>query len=78
MWQKTSPWVHGLLDVASFFPGLSVVTGVEDAAIHTPEGEAVEGRSCGGKHDPRRRNCHYSGQAANTAVGAATRRLIKK
>jgi hypothetical protein len=78
MWQKTSPWVHGLLGVASFVPGLSVVTGVEDAAIYTAEGEAVEGRSCGGKHDPRRQNCHYSGQVAKTAVGAAKGRLIKK
>ena len=42
MWEKASPWVHGLLGVASFVPGLSVVTGAVDAAIYAAEGEAVE------------------------------------
>lgn len=42
MWQKSSPWVHGLLGVASFVPGLSVATGAVDAAIYAAEGEAVE------------------------------------
>lgn len=36
------PWVHGALGVASFVPGLSVVTGAADAAIYAAEGEMVE------------------------------------
>ena len=32
-WQKSSPWVHGVLGVASFVPGLSIITGAIDAAI---------------------------------------------
>lgn len=42
MWQKSSPWVHGVLGVASFVPGLSIVTGAADAAIYAAEGEFVE------------------------------------
>jgi hypothetical protein len=41
-WSKASPWVHGALGVASFVPGLSVVTGAADAAIYAAEGEMVE------------------------------------
>ncbi|BEV17166.1 hypothetical protein HBDW_39540 [Herbaspirillum sp. DW155] len=33
-WQKSSPWLHGVLGVASFVPGLSVITGAIDAAIY--------------------------------------------
>ena len=32
-WQKSSPWVHGVLGVGCFVPGLSVITGAIDAAI---------------------------------------------
>ena len=42
LWEKSSPWVHGVLGVASFVPGLSVVTGAVDAAIYAAEGETVE------------------------------------
>ena len=42
MWQKTSPWVHGLLGAVSFVPGLSVISGGLDAAIYAGEGEFVE------------------------------------
>ncbi len=41
-WSKAGPWVHGALGVASFVPGLSVVTGGADAAIYTAEGNYVE------------------------------------
>jgi DNA-binding YbaB/EbfC family protein len=41
-WSKASPWVHGALGVASFVPGLSIVTGAADAAIYAAEGEVVE------------------------------------
>ena len=38
MWSKASPIVHGVLGVASFIPGLSVVTGGVDGAIYGAEG----------------------------------------
>jgi Domain of unknown function (DUF4150) len=41
-WGKASPWVHGALGVASFVPGISLVTGAADAAIYAAEGELVE------------------------------------
>lgn len=41
-WAKASPWVHGVLGVASFIPGVSVVAGGLDAAIYTAEGNLVE------------------------------------
>ena len=41
-WGKASPWVHGALGVASFVPGLSVVTGGLGAAIYAAEGNMVE------------------------------------
>jgi len=40
-WASASPWVHGVLGVASFVPGLSVVTGAADAAIYAAEGDYV-------------------------------------
>jgi len=40
-WHKASPWVHGALGVASFVPGLSVITGAADAAIYAGEGDLV-------------------------------------
>jgi len=41
-WSKASPWVHGALGVASFVPGVSLVTGAADAAIYAAEGEMLE------------------------------------
>jgi uncharacterized Zn-binding protein involved in type VI secretion len=40
-WHKASPWVHGTLGLASFVPGLSLVTGAADAAIYAGEGDLV-------------------------------------
>lgn len=40
-WQKASPWVHGALGIASFVPGLSVITGGADAAIYAAEGDMI-------------------------------------
>lgn len=42
MWNVASPWVHGALGVASFVPGLSVLTGALDATIFAAEGNRVE------------------------------------
>lgn len=41
-WNAASPWVHGALGLASFVPGLSVVTGGLDAALYLAEGNPVE------------------------------------
>ncbi len=41
-WSRASPWVHGVLGVANFVPGLSVVTGTVDAAIYVGEGNIAE------------------------------------
>lgn len=40
-WQKASPWVHGTLGLASFVPGLSLISGATDAAIYAGEGDLV-------------------------------------
>jgi hypothetical protein len=42
LWERASPWVHGALGVASFVPGLSVITGGLDAGIYAAEGNYVE------------------------------------
>jgi len=41
-WSAASPWVHGALGVASFVPGLSVVTGAVDAGLYAAEGNYGE------------------------------------
>jgi uncharacterized Zn-binding protein involved in type VI secretion len=41
-WAKASPWVHGALGLASFVPGLGIVTGAADAGIYAAEGDMVE------------------------------------
>lgn len=41
-WAQASPWVHGVLGVASFVPGLSVVTGGLDAVVYGMEGNYEE------------------------------------
>ena len=71
MWQKSSPWVHGLLGVASFVPGLSVVTGAVDAAIYTAEGEAVEAGLAVASMIPGGKVVTTVGKVAKGAVGIA-------
>lgn len=71
MWQKNSPWVHGLLGVASFVPGLSVVTGAVDAAIYTAEGELLEAGIAAVSLIPGGKLVTTTGKAAKGAVGIA-------
>jgi hypothetical protein len=71
MWQKSSPWVHGLLGVASFVPGLSVVTGAVDVAIYTAEGEAVEAGLAVASMIPGGKVVTTVGKLAKGAVGMA-------
>lgn len=71
MWEKSSPWVHGLLGVASFVPGLSVVTGAVDAAIYTAEGDAVEAGLAVASMIPGGKVVTTVGKVAKEAVGMA-------
>lgn len=71
MWQKSSPWIHGLLGVASFVPGLSVATGAVDAAIYAAEGEAVEAGLAMANMIPGGKIATTVGKAAKGAVGMA-------
>jgi hypothetical protein len=71
MWQKSSPWVHGMLGVASFVPGLSIVTGAVDAAIYTAEGEVVEAGLAVASMIPGGKVVTTVGKVAKGAVGMA-------
>ena len=71
MWDKASPWVHGVLGVASFVPGLSVVTGALDAAIYTAEGELVEAGIAAASMIPGGKVVTTAGKAVKGAVGMA-------
>jgi hypothetical protein len=55
LWGKASPWVHGTLGVASFVPGLSVVTGAIDASIYAGEGDYLQAQSYQLKPAPPRK-----------------------
>jgi hypothetical protein len=69
VWQKSSPWVHGLLGMASFVPGLSVATGAADAAIYAAEGEAVEAGMAAASMIPGGKIVTTLGKMAKGAVG---------
>lgn len=71
MWQKSSPWVHGVLGVASFVPGLSVVTGAADAAIYAAEGDLVEAGIAAASMIPGGKVVTTVGKVAKGAVGMA-------
>lgn len=71
MWQKSSAWVHGALGVASFVPGLSVVTGAVDAAIYTAEGDYVEAGIAAASMIPGGKVVTTVGKVAKGAVGMA-------
>jgi filamentous hemagglutinin len=71
MWQKSSPWVHGVLGVASFVPGLSVITGAADAAIYAAEGELVEAGIAAASMIPGGKVVTTVGKVAKGAVGMA-------
>jgi len=69
-WGKASPWVHGALGVASFVPGLSVVTGAADAAIYAAEGEMVEAGLAAASMIPGGKVVTTAGKAARGAAKA--------
>jgi hypothetical protein len=71
MWQKSSPWVHGVLGVASFVPGLSVLTGGADAAIYAAEGDLVEAGLSAASMIPGGKVVTTAGKVAKGAVGMA-------
>ncbi|WP_244940031.1 hypothetical protein [Herbaspirillum seropedicae] len=70
-WQKSSPWVHGVLGVASFVPGLSVITGAIDAAIYTAEGDYTEAGIAAASMIPGGKVVTTAGKVAKRAVGIA-------
>lgn len=71
MWQQASPWVHGILGVASFIPGLSIVTGAADAAIYAAEGNYVEAGLSVASMVPGGKVVTTAGKVAKRAVGLA-------
>ncbi|WP_232729660.1 hypothetical protein [Herbaspirillum huttiense] len=71
-WQRSSPWVHGVLGVASFVPGLSVITGAIDAAIYTAEGDYVEAGLAAASMIPGGKVVTTAGKVAKRAVSAAS------
>lgn len=70
-WKKASPWVHGVLGVASFVPGLSVVTGAADAAIYAGEGNLVEAGIAAASMIPGGKVVTTVGKVGKAAVGLA-------
>ena len=68
-WDAASPWVHGVLGVVSFVPGLSVVTGAADAAIYLAEGRAIEAGIAAVSMIPGGKVATTVGKAAKGAVG---------
>lgn len=42
IWYKASPWIHGILSVAGFIPGISIVSGAADGAIYGLEGQYTD------------------------------------
>ena len=70
-WQQASPWVHGILGVASFIPGLSIVTGAADAAIYAAEGNYVEAGLSVASMVPGGKVVTTAGKVAKRAVGLA-------
>ena len=68
-WSKASPIVHGALGVASFVPGLSVVTGGLDAAIYLAEGNVVEAGIAAISMAPGGKIATTAGKVIKGAVG---------
>ncbi|WP_232490455.1 hypothetical protein [Burkholderia ubonensis] len=68
-WSAASPWVHGVLGVASFVPGLSVVTGAVDAGIYAAEGNMVEAGLSAASMIPGGKVVTTAGKLAKGAAG---------
>jgi len=70
-WSKASPWVHGVLGVASFVPGLSIATGAIDAGIYAAEGNLVEAGLSAAAMIPGGKIATTVGRAGKAAVNIA-------
>lgn len=70
MWSKASPIVHGVLGVASFIPGLSVITGAVDGAIYGAEGNYFDAALSLGAMVPGGKVVTTAGKLAKGAVKA--------
>ena len=69
-WAKASPWVHGTLGIASFVPGLSIVTGALDGAIYAGEGDYVGAGLAAASMIPGSKVVTTLGKADKGALGA--------
>lgn len=77
-WKAASPWVHGALGVASFIPGVSLVTGAADAAIYAAEGEMVAAGIAAASMIPGGKVVTTVGKVAKTAIGASKASKVAK
>ncbi len=77
-WKAASPWVHGVLGVASFVPGLSIITGGADAAIYAAEGNALEAGIAAASMIPGGKIVTTLGEVAKSAIGAGKVSRIAK
>jgi hypothetical protein len=68
-WQIASPWVHGALGIASFVPGLSVITGGADAAIYAGEGDLINAGLSAASMIPGGKIVTTAGKAVKGAAG---------
>lgn len=69
LWQKSSPWVHGALGIASFVPGVSLFTGAADASIYAAEGNMLEAGIAAASMIPGGKVVTTAGKAVKGAVG---------
>lgn len=70
-WGKASPWVHGTLGLASFVPGLGIVTGAADAGIYAAEGDMVDAGLSAASMIPGGKIVTTAGKLVKGAAGLA-------
>ena len=70
IWSKASPIVHGVLGVASFVPGLSVITGAADGFIYGAEGNYFDAALSFGAMAPGGKIVTTAGKLAKGAIKA--------
>jgi uncharacterized Zn-binding protein involved in type VI secretion len=70
-WGKASPWVHGALGLASFVPGLGIVTGAADAGIYAAEGDMVDAGLSAASMIPGGKIVTTAGKLVKGAAGLA-------
>ncbi|MCY0916347.1 hypothetical protein [Massilia antarctica] len=69
LWQQSSPWVHGVLGVVSFVPGVSLFSGGLDASIYAAEGNVLEAGIAAASMIPGGKLVTTAGKVVKGAVG---------